>query len=637
MNIYLWITILIFVIYFALIYTASVTGWLERHNASLALGFIIMWRTQRGKELIERMSGRATEIQLVKKRIDELELKLEAATEELDTAKGDEHLVEVVQEYRRIAAERDGLLKAGEGADEERVNELTYELRSREDLVAPQSKFRDLLKDADGKEVSRELEEILAISKDKQDTVGQKVSTIKLELSDLREEQARIERSPDFDRQQRKSRRRVRVWTGYGNVAIGIVLVFMFLMFALLLWQSLIVIRIPPGIIQPQEMLGIPGINPVIPLWYGIFGLAVAMLVHEFAHGILARVGKITVKSLGLLYMVVPIGAFVEPDEDQLAKVDRGRRSRVFAVGPATNIIVAFLVVMLFAWGFMGSVEQAEEGVVLGRIVEWHEFEVEGSDTPEQRSTPANDSGIVPWSTLLSIEALDGPPLGPDEENLSVLKEVEDYTDTMERTIAGQRVRLTWWNDGKTYDASVQLWDKGDVYGEDYAGQGYLGASAYLFYRVPAGEYPDALSRPMDYVEDLMSFRDMMFFYISLPFTNPPLQPPSQGIKQAFEVTGPLASLGDSGFWVTANLLYWIFWLNLMVGIFNALPAIPLDGGYIFRDGFSWLIQKLKPTRKRDDIDAMATRLTMTISLLILFLIIWQFIGPRVGSLIGTN
>ncbi|NIP35939.1 MAG: hypothetical protein GWN18_13340, partial [Thermoplasmata archaeon] len=60
MNIYLWITILIFVIYFALIYTASVTGWLERHNASLALGFIIMWRTQRGKELIERMSGRAT-------------------------------------------------------------------------------------------------------------------------------------------------------------------------------------------------------------------------------------------------------------------------------------------------------------------------------------------------------------------------------------------------------------------------------------------------------------------------------------------------------------------------------------------------------------------------------------------------
>ncbi|NIP35131.1 MAG: peptidase, partial [Thermoplasmata archaeon] len=78
-------------------------------------------------------------------------------------------------------------------------------------------------------------------------------------------------------------------------------------------------------------------------------------------------------------------------------------------------------------------------------------------------------------------------------------------------------------------------------------------------------------------------------------------------------------------------------WLNLMVGIFNALPAIPLDGGYIFRDGFSWLIQKLKPTRKRDDIDAMATRLTMTISLLILFLIIWQFIGPRVGSLIGTN
>ena len=52
MNIYLWITVLIFIIYFALIYTASVTGWFERNNMSLALGFIVMWRTQQGKELI---------------------------------------------------------------------------------------------------------------------------------------------------------------------------------------------------------------------------------------------------------------------------------------------------------------------------------------------------------------------------------------------------------------------------------------------------------------------------------------------------------------------------------------------------------------------------------------------------------
>ena len=124
--------------------------------------------------------------------------------------------------------------------------------------MAPQSKFRDLLKDADEADASRELDELLSSSRSQQDTLGQKVSTIKLELSDRREELAEIERSPDFEKQQRQSRRRVRFWRGYGNIAIGIVMVFMFIMFALLVWQSFIVVRIPPGVIQPQQMLGIP-------------------------------------------------------------------------------------------------------------------------------------------------------------------------------------------------------------------------------------------------------------------------------------------------------------------------------------------------------------------------------------------
>ncbi|NOQ53414.1 MAG: hypothetical protein GQ558_02275, partial [Thermoplasmata archaeon] len=61
MNIFAWITLLIFIVYFAAIYGASKSGWLERHNMSLAMGFIVMWRTQRGKEMIESLAGRATE------------------------------------------------------------------------------------------------------------------------------------------------------------------------------------------------------------------------------------------------------------------------------------------------------------------------------------------------------------------------------------------------------------------------------------------------------------------------------------------------------------------------------------------------------------------------------------------------
>ncbi len=484
MNIYLWITLLVFLAYFALAYTANKTGWLERHNTSLVIGLILMWRTQRGKELIERLAAR------------------------------------------------------------------------------------------------------------------------------------------------------VRLWKWYGNVSIGIVLFFMFLMFALLVWQSFIVVRIPPGIIKPQQMLGIPGVNPVIPLWYGIFGLAVAMFVHELAHGILARAGKITVKSLGLLFLVVPIGAFVEPDEEELAKVDRARRARVFAVGPATNILVAFLVVMIFAWGFMASLEPVEDGVVLNVIVDKQTVTMEdGNETLLQ--TPASAAGLRHWSILMEIEALDGPGLARDGSNLSVLRNTQDFLDTMERTQGGQIVRLRWYHDGEYYESEVKLWDRGDVYGEEYGGQGYLGASSRLLREVPAGEYPDALAHPMQYADGALGFRNVTFFYISLPFTSPSLQPAPSGVTQAFEVTGPLSALGDTGFWILANLLYWIFWLNIMVGIFNALPAIPLDGGYIFRDGLSWLLCRLLPGKDKDAIDALAMKVTVLLSVLILFLILWQFIGPTVGAMVG--
>ncbi len=72
-----------------------------------------------------------------------------------------------------------------------------------------------------------------------------------------------------------------------------------------------------------------------------------------------------------------------------------------------------------------------------------------------------------------------------------------------------------------------------------------------------------------------------------------------------------------------------------MVGIFNALPAIPLDGGYIFRDGISWLLEKLRPSKQPSEVDITATKVTVALSVLILFLILWQFIGPWVGAAAG--
>ena len=62
-------------------------------------------------------------------------------------------------------------------------------------------------------------------------------------------------------------------------------------------------------------------------------------------------------------------------------------------------------------------------------------------------------------------------------------------------------------------------------------------------------------------------------------------------LMQFFEPVGWAAPLGVGIFWA-ANLLYWIAWLNFYVGLFNCLPALPLDGGHLFRTYFLKIAEK---------------------------------------------
>jgi len=82
-------------------------------------------------------------------------------------------------------------------------------------------------------------------------------------------------------------------------------------------------------------------------------------------------------------------------------------------------------------------------------------------------------------------------------------------------------------------------------------------------------------------------------------------------------------------FWVTANCFYWIFWINLMLGMTNALPAVPLDGGYLFRDWIDSLVKKVKKGISDEDRERFVSSITYTFIMLVVFLITWQLIGPR--------
>ncbi len=99
----------------------------------------------------------------------------------------------------------------------------------------------------------------------------------------------------------------------------------------------------------------VPGIAPIIPgltlpLFSGILALAVVLVVHEFSHGILARVSKIKLKSMGILpFGIIPVGAFVEPDEKQVEKLEKRKQNGIFVAGVSSNFIMTFLFFALTA------------------------------------------------------------------------------------------------------------------------------------------------------------------------------------------------------------------------------------------------------------------------------------------------
>ncbi len=103
----------------------------------------------------------------------------------------------------------------------------------------------------------------------------------------------------------------------------------------------------------------IPGVTITgLPLVYMLIGLAIAILVHEFAHGFAASKDNIPIKSSGLLGFLVMFGAFVEPDEEAFEKEATPKaRMRLLAAGSYSNLIWSFVfLALLVNFGAIASI-----------------------------------------------------------------------------------------------------------------------------------------------------------------------------------------------------------------------------------------------------------------------------------------
>lgn len=481
----------------------------------------------------------------------------------------------------------------------------------------------------------------------------------------------------------RTARKRRHFWERYADFSLGIILFFMAFGTILLIWIATLVSRIPASRApNPEMMLGIPGINPIIPVWYGILGLAVAIVFHEFSHGILARVAKVKIKSLGLLFFIFPVGAFVEPDEDEVGKLPKRKRMRMYAVGPSANIFLAIIFALLFI-GMVGQAQPIHEGVVVYGAYEntpasdtlakgMEIIDVNGTaiKSPEDLDNaplpPANHSveiGVMDGRTerilnitsgLVIIGVTEGYAASDagikagmiiDSLNDTAVHNYSDFISALSLIKPGQEVNISLYErNGKSYttaDIHTIKFTEEDKYSyyakylpsenrEEYRGKAIMGVAVSTFgiYGVDAGAIPKMLAHPFWGDRDADDFIRSSLSYTSLPLSG---IVPVEGKMSEIYSFGALDFLPPQAFWILANSFYWIFWLNLMVGITNALPAVPLDGGYIFRDGIGWMIERLRKGMSRDKVDNMASGISTAMALLILFLILWQIIGPRMS------
>jgi len=259
---------------------------------------------------------------------------------------------------------------------------------------------------------------------------------------------------------------------GYTFIGLGFTgMIFVSVMILNLLYKLFITPReASQAVAVVLPFTNIPGIG-FLSFWHFLITIFITMLIHEFAHGIVARAHDVPVKSsgLGVLGFIVPIFplAFVEPDEKVLSKKSDVIQYSIFAAGPIINVLFAGLIVLILSFviipigvnithpigftfsGVLDNYSAQEAGLEPGMIIN----SVNGVEVLDYLSFANEISGLEPGHEL-AIGTTNGTftlitKASPDNPNKGYIGILAPWTN---------EVRL---NNESSIFGSIYFWIKG--------------------------------------------------------------------------------------------------------------------------------------------------------------------------------
>ncbi len=342
----------------------------------------------------------------------------------------------------------------------------------------------------------------------------------------------------------------LRLYGTFGVVMVAFVSVLITAALILSLQLTLVLRPEPTGIYAPQNILLLPGINQYVPSTFAVwFAFVLTIAVHEFGHGFLCRIENIRVKGIGALIAVIPIGFFVEPDEEDLEKVKGLPKMRMFGAGITNNLV-------------LGTICFVAMILIIGLAVPTSAPVIHGV----YQNYSAEIAGVPPDGTIL---ALNGTMVVTRDE-VSALLNATRPNDTLMLTVESGGIV-------NTYNLTLTSWPQDYVKQYGPRTSGFMGVEFYDGAAV-IGTVQNSLS-PIGFLRLISVPFDLTSggYFRILSYDAPE--------EAYYQVPFPL-------FWGAIHVLFWAGWININVGIFNALPLVPLDGGYIMKEGVERLFAR---------------------------------------------